>query len=51
MRRTVSSMAMVRIQDDLAYHLWYLEVVRETIEALERYLANWAAFEDAVGNA
>jgi hypothetical protein len=40
-----------RIEEDLYEHLWYLAVVRETIEALERYLANWAAFEDAVRNA
>jgi len=40
-----------RIETDLEDHLWYLEVVRETIEALERYLANWAAFEDAVARA
>jgi hypothetical protein len=40
-----------RIEADLYEHLWYLALVRETIEALERYLANWAAFEEAVRNA
>ncbi len=49
--RTFGAVAQYRIQDDLADHLWYLELVRETIEALERYLANWAAFEDAVDSA
>jgi len=40
-----------RIESDLEDHLWYLEAVRDLIEGLERYLANWAAFEDAVENA
>ncbi len=44
-------MTLRKIEDDLTDHAWYVEVVRETIEAVERYLANWAAFEDAVGNA
>ena len=49
--RTFGVVAEYRIQDDLEDHLWYLEAVRETIEALERYLASWAAFEDAVDSA
>jgi hypothetical protein len=40
-----------RIGSDLEDHLWYLELVRETIEQIERYLANWAAFEQAVDSA
>ncbi len=46
--RTFEDVRQYRIQDDLEDHLWYLEAVREMIEALERYLANWAAFEDAL---
>jgi len=38
------------IADDLALHAWYVDMVRETIAALEQYLAAWAAFEDAVGS-
>jgi hypothetical protein len=36
------------IADDLARHDWYHELVAETIASLERYLAAWAAFEDAL---
>ena len=34
------------IEADLALHGWYVDLVRETIAAVERYLASWAAFED-----
>ena len=44
-------MTVHKIETDLFEHLWYLEAVRETIEAVERYLANWAAFEEAVRSA
>jgi hypothetical protein len=40
-----------RIEIDLDDHLWYLEAVRELLEGIERYLANWAAFMDAVDKA
>ena len=34
------------IEEDLARHGWYVDLVRETIAAVERYLSSWAAFED-----
>jgi hypothetical protein len=40
-----------RIADDLENHLWYLAAVRDLLDGIERYLANWSAFEDAVENA
>ena len=36
------------IAEDLANHDWYVEMVTDTITVLERYLAAWAAFENAV---
>ena len=35
------------IAEDLENHDWYVEMVSDTIQVLERYLAAWAAFEDA----
>jgi hypothetical protein len=39
------------IAEDLAGHDWYVEMVSDTITVLEKYLAAWAALEDAVENA
>jgi hypothetical protein len=39
------------IAQDLEDHSWYVEMVADTIEVLERYLGAWAAFEDAIESA
>jgi hypothetical protein len=39
---------MERIASDLAGHDWYVELVAETIAAVEDYLGRWAALEAAV---
>ena len=39
------------IAEDLENHDWYVEMVTDTIQVLERYLAAWAAFEDAIESA
>ncbi len=39
-------MALYLIEDDLREHTWYERLVAETIAAVERYLASWAAFEE-----
>jgi len=38
------------IADDLEQHAWYVEMVSDTVAVLEKYLAAWAALEDAVEN-
>jgi hypothetical protein len=46
-----SSIPLVGLQliaDDLAEHDWYVQLVDQTIAALEAFLARWAAFEDYV---
>jgi len=37
-----------RIADDLERHEWYAELAAQTIADIEAFLANWAAFEQAV---
>jgi hypothetical protein len=39
---------MLRIANDLEGHDWYVELVTETIAAVEAYLGRWADFEAAV---
>jgi hypothetical protein len=39
------------IGDDLLVNAWYHELVAAMLADVERYLARWAAFSDAVGDA
>ena len=41
-------MGLHLIAEDLAEHVWYVELVDRTIADLEAFLARWAAFEDYV---
>ena len=42
---------MERIDADLRDHYWYDELVNETIEQIEQYLALWAAVRDGLQDA
>jgi hypothetical protein len=37
-----------RIADDLEEHVWYEQLVRETVRDAQAYAARWAAFEEFV---
>jgi hypothetical protein len=48
LRFRISGVGLQLIADDLAEHDWYVQLVDQTIAALEAFLARWAAFEDFV---
>jgi hypothetical protein len=47
----VEGVEMHYIAEDLASHDWYVEMVSDTIAVLEKYLAAWAALDEAIENA
>ena len=49
-RRSVVSMPLNLIAEDLRDHYWYEELFVTTITDVERYAAQWAEFEELVAH-